>query len=59
MIAVCAMSHHLVAFMVQGCHPEELVPRTSTKKPDGLRCAGDILQMSEEEEVRLLCVLTA
>jgi hypothetical protein len=53
MIAVSVVAHHLIAFKVQGCHPEELVPRTSTKKPHGLRCAGDKLQMSKEEEVRL------
>jgi hypothetical protein len=29
--------------MVKGCHPEELVPRTSTKKPDRFRVAGDKL----------------
>ena len=56
MIAVWAMSHHLVAFKVKGCHPEELVPRASTKKPNGLRYAGDILQMSKKEEVRLFLI---
>jgi hypothetical protein len=51
MVAVGVVAHHLIAFMVQGCHPEKLVPRASTEKPHGLRCAGDKLHMSEEEEV--------
>jgi len=54
MVAIGVMTHHRLAFMVQGCHSKELVPRTSTEKPNGFRSAGDILQMDEEEEVRLL-----
>ena len=59
MVAVGVVAHHLIAFKVQGCHPEKLVPRTSTKKPNGIRYAGDKLQMSEEEEVRLFGLFTS
>ena len=59
MVAVRVVAHRLIAFKVQGCHPEKLVPRTSTKKPHALRYAGDKLQMSEEEEVRLFGLFTS
>ena len=58
MVAVSVVAHHLITFEVQGCHPEKLVPRASAKKPHALRYAGDKLQMSKEEEVRLFGVFT-